>query len=58
MHAEVDARYERADVTVAGVSAGVAAGLITSARPAGEIVRSIVREGEDLLREQPRMLLS
>ena len=48
---------ERADLAVAGVSAGVAAGLITSARPAGDIVRSIVQEAEDLLRERPRTLL-
>ena len=39
------------------MSAGVAAGLITSARPAGDIVRSIVQEAEDLLRERPRTLL-
>jgi hypothetical protein len=39
------------------VSAGVAAGLITSARSAGEIVRSVVQEAADLLRERPRMLL-
>jgi hypothetical protein len=40
------------------VSAGVGAGLITAARPAGEIVRNIVQEAEDLLCERPRMLLS
>ena len=48
---------ERADPAVAGVSAGVSAGLIGSAEPAGEIVRAVVREAEDLLRERPRMLL-
>lgn len=57
LRAEVAAGNERADLTVAGVSAGVSAGLITSARPAGEIVRSIVQEAEDLLRERPRLLL-
>jgi nitronate monooxygenase len=57
LQAEVAAGHERADLAVAGVSAGVCAGLIASARPAGEIVRDIVREAEDLLRERPRMLL-
>jgi len=55
--AEIDAGSERADLAIAGVSAGVAAGLISSARPAGEIVRDIVREAEALLRERPRVLL-
>ena len=57
LQAEVAAGHERADPEVAGVSAGVSAGLVTSARPAGEIVRGIVREAEDLLRERPRVLL-
>ena len=57
LQAEVAAGSDRADLAVAGVSAGVSAGLITSARPAGEIVRDIVREAEDLLRERPRLLL-
>jgi nitronate monooxygenase len=57
LQAEVAAGHERADLAVAGVSAGVSAGLITSARPAGEIVRDIVREAEDLLRQRPAMLL-
>ena len=57
LKAEIAAGNERADLAVAGVSAGVAAGLITSARPAGDIVRSIVQEAEDLLRERPRTLL-
>jgi nitronate monooxygenase len=55
LQTEVDAG--QADPTVAGVSAGVVAGLIGSARPAGEIVREIVLEAETLLRERPRMLL-
>ncbi len=55
LQAEVAAGHERADLAVAGVSAGVSAGLITSARPASEIVRGIVQEAEDLLRERPRM---
>jgi nitronate monooxygenase len=57
LRAEVEAGNERADLSVAGVSAGVSAGLITSAQPAGEIVRAIAREAEELLRERPRMLL-
>jgi nitronate monooxygenase len=57
LQAEVSAGNERADLAVAGVSAGVAAGLITTARPAGEIVRDIVQEAEDLLRERSGMLL-
>lgn len=57
LQAEVAAGHERADLAVVGVSAGVSAGLITAARPAGEIVRGIVQEAEALLRERPRMLL-
>ncbi|MBA2752978.1 MAG: hypothetical protein H0U40_00755 [Chloroflexia bacterium] len=57
LQVEVAAGHATADLAVAGVSAGVAAGLIRSARPAGEIVRSVVQEAEALLRERPRMLL-
>jgi nitronate monooxygenase len=57
LQAEIAAGNERADLAIAGVSAGVSAGLITSARPASEIVRDIVQEAEDLLRERPRLLL-
>jgi nitronate monooxygenase len=57
LQAEVDAGFERADLAVAGISAGVSAGLITSARSANEIVRSIVQEAADLLRNRPRLLL-
>jgi nitronate monooxygenase len=57
LQAEVTAGHQRAELAVAGVSAGVSAGLIKSAQPAGEIVRSIVQEAEELLRERPRMLL-
>jgi len=49
---------ERADVSVAGISAGVASGLITSALPAGEIIRTIVQEAETLLRDRPRAILT
>ena len=57
LRVEVATGHQRVDPAVAGVSAGVSAGLITSARPAGEIIRSIVREAEDLLRERSRLLL-
>jgi len=57
LQAEIEAGYEHADLAVAGVSAGVSAGLIASARPAGEIVRGIVREAENLLRLRPGTLL-
>jgi nitronate monooxygenase len=57
LRAEVTAGHEQADLAVAGISAGVSAGLIASAQPAGEIVRAIVEEAEMLLRERPRLLL-
>lgn len=57
LKAEIAAADERADLAVAGVSAGVVSSLITSALPAGEIVRSIVQEAEDLLRTRPGQLL-
>jgi len=53
----VTAAEGRADVAVAGISAGVAAGLITEAQSAGAIVRQIAQEAEDLLRQRPRELL-
>lgn len=55
--AEIEAGSQRADLTIAGISAGVSAGLIATVRPAGEIVRDIAREAETLLRERPGMLL-
>ena len=58
LEAAVAAGEERADLAVAGISAGVSAGLVTSAVPAGQIVRDIVQEAETLLRERPRMLVS
>ena len=56
LKAEIAAGSERADLAVAGISAGVASGLIVSKQPAGEIVRGIVQEAEDLLRERPKEL--
>jgi nitronate monooxygenase len=55
---EIEDGQRRADPAVAGVSAGVSSGLVTSVRPAGEIVRTVVREAEDLLRGRTRELLS
>jgi nitronate monooxygenase len=55
---EVARGSERGDPAIAGISAGVASGLIASMRPAGEIVRNIVQEAEILLRERPRMILT
>ena len=55
---EIARGNERADVSVAGISAGVASGLITSALPAGEIIRTIVQEAETLLRDRPRAILT
>jgi nitronate monooxygenase len=57
LQAEVASGNERGDLSVAGVSAGVSAGLITTAQPAGEIVRATVQEAEDLLRTRPQLLL-
>lgn len=42
---------------VAGISAGLASGLVKSTLPAGEIVRQIVSEAEQVLRERPAALL-
>ena len=48
---------ERGDTTIAGVSAGVSSGLITAMQPAADIVHTIVRDAEDLLRRCPPQLL-
>ena len=54
---DLAAAERRADTSMVQISAGVSAGLITSAPSAGEIVRSIVQEAEDLLRARPQELL-
>jgi nitronate monooxygenase len=56
LQAEVTAAEEREDITVAGISAGVSAGLITATEPAGEIVRRIAWEAEELLHQRPAEL--
>jgi nitronate monooxygenase len=59
--AEVRALLTRAeeagDTRIAAVRAGTVAGLIGAVEPAGEIVRRIVAEAEQLLRERSRQLL-
>ena len=59
--AEVRAQLARAeeagDTRIAAVRAGTVAGLIQGIEPAGEIVRRIVAEAEQLLRERPGQLL-
>ena len=57
LQAEVTAAEGRGDVAVAGISAGVSSGLIAWRPPAGDIVRRIVQEAEDLLRQRPQELL-
>lgn len=55
--AEIDEGSARADLSIAGISAGVSAGLIASSIPAGEVVRSIAAKAEALLRERPPALI-
>jgi nitronate monooxygenase len=52
------AANQREDRAVAGVSAGLAAGLVQSTQPAGDIVRALVQEAEDVLRERTAALLT
>jgi nitronate monooxygenase len=52
---EADRREDRA---VAGVSAGLAAGLVKSKQPAGEIVRQLMQDAELVLRERTAALLA
>jgi len=55
---ELEAAGERNDPEVVDVSAGVAVGLITTAEPAGDIVRTIVADAERIMRERVAELLS
>ncbi|MFT4040229.1 MAG: nitronate monooxygenase [Thermomicrobiales bacterium] len=48
---------QRGDAAVAGVSAGVSSGLITRLQPAGEIIATLMRDAEDVLRERARQVL-
>ncbi len=54
---ELDAGAQAEDPGVVDISAGVAAGLISSLEPAGDIVRRIVAEAEHLLRHRPAALV-
>lgn len=49
---------QRKDRTVAGISAGPAAGLVASTLPAGEIVRQLMQDAELVLRERTSALLT
>ena len=49
---------ERADGRVVGVSAGIGAGLIRTAKPAAAVIEDIVREAEAVLRERPAAVLA
>jgi nitronate monooxygenase len=48
---------QRGDAGMVDISAGVASGIIHAVEPAGAIVRRIVREAEQLLRDQATTLL-
>jgi nitronate monooxygenase len=54
---ELEAGAQAQDPGVVDISAGVAAGLIRSLEPAGEIVRRIVAEAEQLLRQRAATLV-
>jgi nitronate monooxygenase len=48
---------QRGDVGMVDISAGVASGIIHAIEPAGAIVRRLVREAEQLLRDRATMIL-
>lgn len=54
---ELDEASRAGDVRRAGISAGVSSGLITSLKPAGDIIRDVGAEAERLLRVHPGNLL-
>ena len=55
--AQIQAATRAGDPQVAPVRAGAASGLIRAVEPAGEILRRIVQEAEQLLRERPSQVL-
>jgi nitronate monooxygenase len=57
VRAQLARAEETGDTRIAAVRAGTVAGLIGAVEPAGEIVRRIAAEAEQLLRERPRQLL-
>jgi nitronate monooxygenase len=54
---QLAAAAQRGDVEVVDISAGMASGIIQAVEPAGAIVRRIVQEAEQLLRERATTLL-
>ena len=54
---ELAAGAQAQDPAVVDISAGVGAGLVSSLAPAGEIVRRIAAEAEQLLRQRPATLV-
>jgi nitronate monooxygenase len=54
---QVAAATKAGDARIAAARAGCAAGLIGAVEPAGEIVRSIIAEAEQLMRERTARLL-
>ena len=54
---DLAAAEQRADTSMAQISAGVSAGLITAAESVEAIVRDIVQAAEDLLRARPQEVL-
>ena len=57
VRAQLARAEEAGDTQIAAVRAGTVAGLIQGVEPAGAIVRRIVAEAEQLLRERPGQLL-
>ena len=57
LRAEIVAGTRANDPDIANVNAGSGVGLISSVEPAGDILRRIVAEAEEILRSRPQMLL-
>lgn len=57
LQAEITEAESRGDIAIAGISAGVSAGLIATSQPAGAIVHGIIDDAEDLLRRRLQELL-
>ncbi|MFQ6029428.1 MAG: NAD(P)H-dependent flavin oxidoreductase, partial [Dehalococcoidia bacterium] len=57
LRAEIVAGTRANDANIANVNAGSGVGLITSVEPAGEILREIVKEAEEILRSRPNQVL-
>jgi len=57
LHQQLAEAAQRGDAGVVDISAGVASGIIHAVEPAGAIVRRIVHEAEQLLRDRATMLI-